>query len=103
MKRKILAPLAAGVVAIGLAVVPATAASAGSTGSKSFSCPNGRYAVVTASALWQVSLTVNGVTKQTTSNNGAVVSIRTGRVANYSASTVATGSVPSVSIDCRIS
>ncbi|MCB7136704.1 hypothetical protein [Cellulosimicrobium marinum] len=99
--KKLLAPLTAGVLAIGLAVVPATAASAG-TKTGSFACPNGRYAVVTASATFHVSLTVNGVTKSTQSSNGAVVSIRTGRTGTYSAYTAASSAKPSVSVDCRI-
>lgn len=105
MKRRFRSAVLAGVLAAGLVAVPVTAASAaGGTGSKTFTCPAGRQAVVTASATWHVQLTVNGTTRsKSVASGGAVVTIAAGSsTANYSAYTAGPASRPSISIDCRI-
>ncbi|GAA4840639.1 hypothetical protein GCM10023221_17990 [Luteimicrobium xylanilyticum] len=105
MKRSISSALLAVGLAAGLTALPVAAANAsGSTGSKTFTCPNGGQAIVTASATWQVTLTVNGRTaSKSVATGGAVVTIKAGSsTAHYSASTAGPASKPSISISCSL-
>ncbi|GII98638.1 hypothetical protein CLV28_0404 [Sediminihabitans luteus] len=95
--KKHLAPAAAALIALGMVVVPAGAASA-AVKNGTFSCGS-RIVAVTASAPTQVSLTVDGYSASQRSAQGAAVTLYAyDGVATYSARS--TDSSVAVSFRC---